>query len=77
MGEGHERCLLTLLCSSCAILTAVIVSQHIVNIMAKDNATSKSQSMAIASATRTLRRRLLMLNNLQQFVHVEKPILFF
>ena len=50
-----------LLCSSCTILTAVIVSQHIVNISAKDNATDKSQSMAIALATRTLRRWLLML----------------
>ena len=59
--EGHERCVLTLLCSSCTILTAVIVSQHIVNISAKDNATGKSQSMAIASTTRTLRRWLLML----------------
>ena len=49
MGEGHERCILTLLCSSCAILTAVIISQHIVNISAKDNTTGKSQSMAIAS----------------------------
>ena len=60
-GEGHERCVLMLLCSSCTILTAVIVSQHIVNISAKDNATDKSQSMAIALATRTLRRWLLML----------------
>ena len=38
-----------LLCSSCTILTAVIVSQHSVNISAKDNTTSKSQSMAITS----------------------------
>ena len=38
-----------LLCSSCTILTAVIVSQHIVNVLAKENATGKSQSMAIAS----------------------------
>ena len=41
-----------LLCSSCTILTAVIVSQHIVNVSAKDNATGKSQSMAIASLSR-------------------------
>ena len=61
IGEGHERCVLMLLCSSCTILTAVIVSQHIVNISAKDNATGKSQSMTIASATRALRRWLLML----------------
>ena len=46
MGEGHERCVLTLLCLSCAILTAVIISQHIVNVSARDNATGKSQSMA-------------------------------
>ena len=38
-----------LCCSSCTILTAVIVSQHVVNVLAKDNATSKSQSMATAS----------------------------
>ena len=63
-----------------SILTAVIVSQHIVNILAKDNATGKSQSMAIASLSRlsdrTLRRRLLMLNNSQQSMRVEKSIIF-
>ena len=41
-----------LLCSSCTILTAVIVSQHIINVLAKDNATGKRQSMAIASLSR-------------------------
>ena len=52
MGEGHERWVLTLRCLSCTILTAVIVSQHIVNVSAKDNTTGKSQSMAITSLSR-------------------------
>ena len=63
-----------------SILTAVIVSQHIVNVSAKDNTTGKSQSMAIASLSRlsdrTLRRQLLMLNNSQQSMRVEKSIIF-
>ena len=72
--KGEYLC--CIVCAAQSILTAVIVSQHIVNVLAKDNATGKSQSMAITSLSRlsdrTLRRRLLM----QQSMRVKKSIIF-
>ena len=71
MGEGHERWVLMLLCLSCTILTAVIISQHIVNISAKDNTTSKSQSMAIASLSHLSNKDIgKMVANAEQFAAV-------